>query len=622
MKYIWKELDSNKQRELIEQYTDIKKQIKRINSKKANTEKTHKYTPDEEQRYRNQITELQNKYSDIKIYYKCDFCEKVFELPFDKIKRLFKGDTKPIFCNVKCSGKYYANKSHDKSREEQEKVNAKISGTLLEYNKNLTVRERIERYGKGITKYWQEKTTEEKSKMLKDRVPSIKKSKLDKYGNENYNNRTLAMKTYTEKYGVDNPLKLEENRNKAKQVIKEKYGVDNFFENKDLFKERSLERYGVEHPMQNKDVKQKLGNTKFLRYGDENYNNPLKFNKTFLERYGVKRPFQLKKYVYKSEQTKLRRYKDPHYNNREKALKTLYERYGENYYENQLSNVGNRISKINLKFGEYMGITNFEFPLDTYSYDLRKDNILIEINPTFTHNSLPDKIYGRFGGLDKLYHYNKTKMARDNGYECINIFDWDDWEKIQYLLQDKKTLYARKLELKEVSSKDIDVFLNKYHIQGTCRSQIIRLGLYDEKELIEVMTFGIPRYNKNYEYELLRLCTMGEYKVVGGAERLFKYFIQKYNPNSIISYCDYSKFSGEVYSRLGFIQKGKPTPSLHWSINDTHITNNLLNQRGFDQLFKTNYGKGTSNEKLMLQHGWLPIYDCGQLTFIWKPDSV
>lgn len=53
-------------------------------------------------------------------------------------------------------------------------------------------------------------------------------------------------------------------------------------------------------------------------------------------------------------------------------------------------------------------------------------------------------------------------------------------------------------------------------------------------------------------------------------------------------------------------------PRRIWSKGNKMITDNLLNQRGYDQLFSTNYGKGTSNESLMINNGWLPIYDCGQ----------
>ena len=68
------------------------------------------------------------------------------------------------------------------------------------------------------------------------------------------------------------------------------------------------------------------------------------------------------------------------------------------------------------------------------------------------------------------------------------------------------------------------------------------------------MTFGKPRYNKNYEWELVRFCS--HFQVVGGAEKLFTYFRNRYKPKSIISYCDKSKFIGKVYTNLGFyIQK-------------------------------------------------------------------
>lgn len=39
--------------------------------------------------------------------------------------------------------------------------------------------------------------------------------------------------------------------------------------------------------------------------------------------------------------------------------------------------------------------------------------------------------------------------------------------------------------------------------------------------------------------------------------------------------------------------------------------------RGYDQLFNINYGKGTSNGQLMLENGWLLVYDCGQPAYLW-----
>ena len=221
---------------------------------------------------------------------------------------------------------------------------------------------------------------------------------------------------------------------------------------------------------------------------------------------------------------------------------------------------------------------------------------------------------------NSYYHINKTKLAIKNGYHCIHVWDWDDKNKIIELLKDKETVYARKCELKEPTKQETDLFLNDNHLQGTCKGQTIRIGLYYNNKLIQIMTFGKPRYNKKYEYELLRLCTKNGYKVVGGAERCFKHFIDDKNPDTIISYCDFSKFNGDIYTILGFKQIKQIAPSKHWYNGKTkmHITDNLLRQRGYDQLFKTNYGKGTSNEELMLQNKFVEIYDAGQLTFLWN----
>ena len=162
--------------------------------------------------------------------------------------------------------------------------------------------------------------------------------------------------------------------------------------------------------------------------------------------------------------------------------------------------------------------------------------------------------------------------------------------------------------------------MDLYHFQNNCNNQKIILGLYYLDELVQIISFGKPRYNKNYEWELYRLCSHHKYIIIGGAEKLFKYFINNYNPSSIISYCDNSKFKGDIYKKLGFIMKNPGSPSKHW-YNDKlklHITDNLLRQRGFDQLFKTKYGKGVSNEQLMRDNKFVEIYDAGQSVWVWN----
>ena len=480
-----------------------------------------------------------------------------------------------------------------RTKEQIAKLKVQNMQTTMQEKYGITNAMEKKEFRQAISNTYSNQTKEEKQ----EKVKRIKQTKLEKYGDENYHNIEQAKQTMQEKYGVQIGYQTEKSvQNRIKSSM-EKYGVDNPFKSSEVHKlarQRMKEKYGVEYGYKSKIIRNKI-------------------NESIKEKYGVDNIMHSSKYQRKVKQTMFDKYKVTSGFLTPNAIK---------------SHKQGTISKINKKCAEELKqITNkqikLEKPIFKYIYDIQLgENILIDINPTISHNvyiSYPYllKVVKDNIPVSKEYHLDRLKIAVENGYDLISVFDWDDWNKIKYLLQDKKSLYARKLEVKEVDKKECNEFLNNYHLQNTCNGQEIRLGLYKDNELIEIMTFGKPRYNKNYEWELLRLCTKPEYKVVGGAEKLFKHFIELVNPQSVISYCDNSKFSGEVYTRLGFTQKGKPSPSLHWSKGSEHITDNLLRQRGFDQLFNTNYGKGTNNEELMIEHGWLPIYDCGQMTFIW-----
>lgn len=313
-------------------------------------------------------------------------------------------------------------------------------------------------------------------------------------------------------------------------------------------------------------------------------------------------------------------------NSKEKTIQTCQERYGVNYgvfteKAIKANRYGNN-SVINTKFADLLdklGIDyQSEFPLGNYLYDfcIKDFNYLIEVNPSFTHTSIDTSA---FSGKDKNYHLEKTSFANESGYRCINIWDWDDAFKIAVSCKKRESLYARRLTLNPITKQTANQFLDEFHYQNSCYGNFVNLGLYQGEQLIQVMTFGKPRYNKNYQWELLRLCTRPDSYVVGGAERLFKHFVREYNPESIISYCDVSKFSGDVYERLGFSLLRQSKPQKIWNKKNStqYITDNLLRQRGADQLIGTHDGKGTDNEEIMVREGWLPVYDCGQKVFIW-----
>lgn len=319
---------------------------------------------------------------------------------------------------------------------------------------------------------------------------------------------------------------------------------------------------------------------------------------------------------------------------REKAEETMLAKYGVKYsclLPQTIENNKHTISKVNREFLNLLcEVFDFEegkdavleFRVGEYNYDIGIPNlnIVIDINPTYTHSLLPshwDIASGQNYGKEAIYHINRTKMAANNNYRCIHVWQWDSWFSVLDLIKPKQKLYARKLQLKEISKQEANQFINQYHLQGSCYGNSVNLGLYQNEELVQVMTFGKPRYNKNYEWELLRLCTCSDYYIVGGAEKLFKYFIKTQSPKSVISYCDISKFTGDVYTRLGFELKEQTKPQKIWSKDNKYITDNLLRQRGADQLIGTHDGKGTDNEEIMIREGWRPVYDCGQKVFVY-----
>lgn len=177
---------------------------------------------------------------------------------------------------------------------------------------------------------------------------------------------------------------------------------------------------------------------------------------------------------------------------------------------------------------------------------------------------------------------------------------------------------ARQCEVVEISSEEATSFLNNYHRQKSVQA-IYNIALKYQNDIIALMTFGYPRYNPKYQWELLRLCFHPNYTISGGSEKLFKYFLEKYDPHSIISYCDYNYFTGEVYDRLGFNKLRVSTGSKIWYKGDRFITDNLLRQFGADKLIGTRDGKGTNNEEIMLREGWkFKIDEKGQGTYIWN----
>lgn len=127
-----------------------------------------------------------------------------------------------------------------------------------------------------------------------------------------------------------------------------------------------------------------------------------------------------------------------------KKQKTTLERYGIpfGYIKNNKKNK----SKGNDEFAKLLDVCEIEyereFILGEYLYDFRIGNILVEISPSITHNSTKG-LYDN--PKPYFYHQNKTLYALDNGYACINVWDWDDKVEIVKMIKHRRVSYSSEI---------------------------------------------------------------------------------------------------------------------------------------------------------------------------------
>ena len=245
--------------------------------------------------------------------------------------------------------------------------------------------------------------------------------------------------------------------------------------------------------------------------------------------------------------------------------------------------------------------------------------LAIEYNGLYWHSEL--------NNTNKNYHLNKTKLCENKDIRLIHIFE-DEWNNKQQIVKNRLKyilklipykIFARKCIIKEINSQLKDKFLNKYHIQGTDKSNI-RLGAFYKNRLVAVMTFGKRRIalgskNKNNFYELIRFCTISNFNIIGIAGKLLKYFKNKYKPKNIISYADRRWSQGNLYKQLGF-KLDHISPPNYW-----YIKNGI-------RIHRFNFRKNVLKDKLnifdmelsewenMKNNDYDRIWDCGNYVFI------
>ena len=504
-----------------------------------------------------------------KHYFVCPVCGNKYEASSYHIGNYIKNGTIGC-CSPKCRGKQGIQtkiKIYGKGNNGE-----KISNSLK--NKSQDEREQITRKLKQtkLNRYGDENFVN---------TDKMKQTKLNRYGDENYNNIEQIKQTNLNKYGVDNVYQTQDVLDKVKQTNLSKYGVDNAFKSKQVqhhIKTSQLERYsGI--GMGSRIIRAKIESTNLNRYGTKNVfgnkNIRAKINKTIQDKYGYNYYAQRNinedtLNITKSKDTLLKYIENLPENSRNMDFisKDLNMHYSSLYqlFKRRCIDVNDvfihKYSNLELSIKSLLDTNNIEYihkdrkminPLELDFY-IPKHNVAIECNGTYWHST---KI-----NYDKNYHYNKSKLCEERGIRLIHIFgyEWDNQRQrpiLQNIINNalginEHKLYARKLKIEIRPSKVMREFFDTNNIQGF-RPGKFAICLVDKitNEVYMSYMMGNAFFGKGkYEWEVIRGATKLGYTVVGGASRIFKYFIDNYNPNNCVYYIDYNYFNGNSLKNM------------------------------------------------------------------------
>lgn len=614
------------------------------------------------------------KWPSTKIEYVCSQCGVITTLSIMQFKRKFANAA--VLCDSCRKATFDKSKYnyHHWTEEEKQKANETRKKTCLEkYGVEFTGQ--LDSVKQAVSNAALNRTDEERNSISEKR----KQTNIEKYGVENpIQNEEIKKRieeTCLKKYGTTNPAASEEIKEKIRNVFQEKYGMNplSTIEVREKMLSTIEERYGTKIISKNKEIRKRIQksvkkifdenkdiilaqtlNTNLQKYNtywpSQTENVKEKVRETIRQRYGVDYVSQIKE-VAEHISNKLMGYGEAAFlkNCEDNFLKPIdfkYEGYYDNgpiYYKCECLKCHNVVEiaphNKNFKCIHCFGknaISSFKekevvqylksiydgeiiencrrliSPLEVDIY-LPEKKLAIEFNGDFWHNEF---------SKDINYHKEKTQLCEQKGVKLFHIYEYE-WLKSKdkvkdifksFVCSDKKKVYARQCTIKEISNFQAKEFADLYHLQGHSPAKVY-LGLFFNGELVEIETFGHPRFNKNYQWEIVRECSKTDVSVVGGKSKLFSYFISHYSPTNIISYCDASKFSGESYLKCGMRFASWNSPGYVWIKQHSVLTRYQCQKHKLVKQFPEL--KNSSETEIMHSLGYSKMFDCGQKVYVW-----
>lgn len=450
--------------------------------------------------------------------------------------------------------------------------------------------------------------------------------------------------TNTARYG-GHPMRNKEVQDKHNQTVLAKYGHTNPFSSKEIqdkIKQHHIEKYGVDNPSKSKAVIEKIKEKAITRYHDCKDEIMSKRRKTSMTRFGV----DSNKRAHISP-TSLQLMKDIEWLSEQhlvlkKSCTLIAKELGisptpilDLLKDNNISRIRHSVSTVETEIREFLQTLTQELvfndrsilapnEIDIY---IPSKRLAIEVNGVYWHSE--EK------GKDSQYHLKKTMQCEQKDIQLIHIYD-TEWHnpitqkiiksKLRHLFNLSTRISARKCSVALVSTNEAKAFATANHIQGYCNARY-KIGLYFNNDLVALATFGKPRFNKNFNFELLRFCSKLDHTVVGGMGKIMAYATKTLALSRIISYADrrWTKNIGNnVYLKSGFQLLSIASPNYkYFQITGSDLTLRSRNQFQKHKLkdILPNFDASMSEYENVSMNGYYRIWDSGNLVFNFKENN-
>lgn len=185
----------------------------------------------------------------------------------------------------------------------------------------------------------------------------------------------------------------------------------------------------------------------------------------------------------------------------------------------------------------YCGIRSKIIPLPQFE-------ILDRINDKVLINSCIPR--SKYENLRISQHISSINL------DPIHIFPSDDIDRIIRWCEVNKKLDSSEFQVYKLNYEYVQEFLEDNDIVPFYKKTSDAIGLVKDSKIYQVMTFSRPRYNHNYDYEIIRCCTRNGFNILGGLDVLSSAASIYLGVSNCISYQDLSKeFNKKYYETIG-----------------------------------------------------------------------